>query len=251
MFLTSTDFYIAPYLIPTQAENTNGINAYIKDTEERMLKKLLGSVFYDALKAGIEALPAEWSATVAYANLSQVVYGSNIYQANALTIEGEIPGISGKWDLQPVNKWLKLSKGNKYDNEGRENNWDGFVDGLKPYVHSMYLKEYDSTVAPLGVVKAKSQNSEIVSPNQIIVRHYNRFVEKMGSYDGIGLYHRDIALTGHFGTLGLYHEDSLYGYLYSNHASFNAEVQSKGYADFRSYLNTKFYFPEYINSFGL
>ncbi len=245
MFLTSTDFYIVPYLIATQAENTNGINAYIAATEEAMLKKLLGFVFYDALKAGVEALPDEWSATIAYASLSQVVYGDRIYQANALTIEGETPGISSKWDLLPVNKWLTLKKGGKYTNEGKENTWEGFVIGLAPYVHAMYLKEYDSTVAPLGVVKAKSQNSDIVPPNQKVVRHYNTFCEKMGTYDGIGLYDRA------FGELGLYHEDSLYGYLYYTHQDFDAEVQSKGYSDFRSYLDTKFYFPDYMNNMGL
>jgi hypothetical protein len=256
MFLTSTDFTVAPYIISSQVENTNGINAYIADTEEAILEKLLGSTFYAQLKAGVNAFPAEWVSNLShtYDVGVQVVYGADIYESTDNN-NATVPSQSLTWILQPVNKWLRLKKGDTYTNEGKENTWKGFVTALKPYVHSQYLKEYDMTVAPLGVVKPVSENSSIVSPNQIIVRHYNRFAEMVGSYDGIGLngWYLDAFFDDmYFADLyGYFLEDSLYGYLYYKSSLFDADVNTKGWGDFREYLYQKFWFPGYLNLFNI
>src|SRR5678816_3646809 len=76
--LTSADFVVKPYVMPNQADLSEGYDLFIDEQVENLLRDLLGSPFYNALKAGVEALPADWSAATTYVVDSLVVSGNKI-----------------------------------------------------------------------------------------------------------------------------------------------------------------------------
>jgi hypothetical protein len=245
MFVALTDFSVNPYLIPSKTENANGITAFIEVKEREILEKTLGLLFYRAMVAGVNALPGEWVSSTNYSIGDQVVYGFNIYEA-ASSGSGNIPGESGQWVLQPVNKWLRLKTGDVYTNHTKENVWVGMKEALKPYIHAIYLRDYATSITATGLVKHVSENSEPANPNQRIMFGYNRFSDYVGGSGYYRFYHQaDVYFWDD------YYEDCLYGYLYYKSTLFDSDVNTKGYSDFRHYLSEKFCFPGYVNTINL
>jgi len=247
MFVALTDFEVNPYLIPSKPENSNGLTAFIELKEREILEKTLGLLFYRAMEAGVNALPAEWSSTnpANYDIGVQVVYEKDIYQST-IADNPNVPNTLTGWTKQPVNRWLRLKKGDVYTNESKENVWVGMKEMLKPYLHAMYLRDYSTSIVANGLVKHVSENSEPANPNQRIMSGYNRFADYVG---GCGFRGYFCDADVHF--WDDYFEDSLYGYLYYNNTAFDADVNTKGYSDFRHYLAEKFCFPGYVNTMNL
>lgn len=229
-FTSLTDFQIVPYVIPTQQENADGVLLFLNNQERTELEELLGKSFYNALVAGTAALPADWVETTDYALDAKVVYGKDIYKSLQNPNAGKIPTNEPTyWEIQPVDKWLRLKLGDVYENQNQfENTWVGLVEMLRPCLHAMYLRDYSSHTGGVGVMVANVENSNNVPPEFLISRHYSEYNRIASSC-----------------------EDSLISYLRSNSELFDDEVNTKGYRDFKHYLDVNFAAPGSMNAYGL
>lgn len=172
MFVESTDFDVEPYNIPNLASVINSFNAYVATKEEEALRQLLGNLLYDAFIEGLDALPAVWAADQAYAIDVQVLYGVGIWKS--LTADNDfIPEAGINWELvEESNPWVLLRDGNIYNTKYR---WVGLKALLVPYIYSYWTGDaYDNNTG-IGVVKAKGENSTVITPKRRIVAAYNSY----------------------------------------------------------------------------
>jgi hypothetical protein len=248
MVLSPTDFTVVPYNIVQSPDNANTLAAFIDAKEKEVIKELFGLTFFKSIESGFASLPPEWSAanSAIYDFGFDVVFGKDIYRST-IDNNADTPGTGITWTLQPVNKWLRLKKGDTYTYAGREQTWQGFPEALKPYIHSEWLRDSFSPTAALGSVVPQVENSLVINPGHVIARHYNKYAEIVrGTFElYVDAYIADLAYSY---WSNWYHEDSLYGYLYANAADFDAEVNTQ---DFRTYLNDKFCAPGYLNVMNL
>lgn len=252
MIVALTDFVSPPYVIPYSTDNQSGVLNFLQLEEKELLQKLLGYSFYKLFEAGMAALPAEWVQGGVYHTGALVVYESDIYQSTHNGSNPHVPSSLNDWVKLPRNKWLKLKKGDNYLNNSRQNTWVGFKEALVPYLHAMYVKRFASFPTGVGVAVPKAENSDVVPPDKMIVRHYNRFVELVGSDQMFGMNSGYLFYEGYLSSLlGEYSEDTLFGYLFNTSTDFDADVVPLGYSDFRSYLGYKYWFPSYMNGFGI
>lgn len=252
MVLSPTDFIGVPYNIVQSLDNANTLAAFIDAKEKEVLKELVGLTFFKSIETGFASLPPEWNAanSASYDIGFDVVFGKDIYRS-AINNNADTPGTGITWTLQPVNKWLRLKKGDTYTYAGREQTWRGFPEALKPYVHSEWLRDSFSPTAALGSVVPQAENSLVINPGHVIARHYNKYAEIVrGTFElYVDAYIADLANDSYWSNW--YHEDSLYGYLYDNAADFDVDVNTKGWQDFRTYLSYKFCAPGYLNLMNL
>jgi len=236
MILTSANFTITPYVIPNQVDNAAAIDPFILAQEKELLIDLLGTVFYNALKAGIEALPNAWSAATTYAVDALVVSGTSIYKSLQAANLNHAVTDGAWWEEQAENKWLKLKVGETYLNSlnSFENEWQGLTALLTPAVYAQYLRHFPTTQTGIGLTVGNSENSEVVSPDAQICSAWNNY--------------------NRIASGGLYlntEKDTLYGYLIANAEDFDEDVTGKGYDDFLHYLSLNFNCPDNMNVFGL
>lgn len=229
MFTTLADFVIPPYVIPQQPEDADGKETFLQLQEKEKLTDLLGSLFYKAMKAGVEALPAVWSAATDYAVDVLVVVDGDIYKSLQTPNLNKTPeDEAAYWELQPVNKWLRLKVGDVYDDQnGVENDWPGMKAMCVPMLHACYLGGYASYMASLGVAVAEVENGSVVDPNELMSAHWSKYNRIASSC-----------------------RDSLFGYLYNNAENFDEDVTAKGYTSFTDYLASNFELPGFMNTFG-
>lgn len=176
MFVVATDFDLEPYNIP----NLNGSNSfepYVSIKEEMALRELLGNVLYDRFIAGLAALPLVFNAVTDYAVDVQAYYGLNIWKSLQTPNIAHVPVEGVFWTLVEKNKWLMLRDGDTYSTTSK---WVGMKKLLVPYVYSYWVGDaYDKNTG-VGVVKAKGENSTVITPKRRIVRTFNEYVDMAG-----------------------------------------------------------------------
>ena len=224
MFVTAEDFNTQPYDLPNLSEVPTEFPLFVTNNEDRELYKILGVTFYEAFKAGIEALPEDWDDRP-YSADALVVYSKKIYKAlvdNTNVIPTSDPVT---WEEQAANKWLLLRDGANYtDINGHKHKWAGMKSAIIPMIYSLWLRaDIDNKVTGAGNVKPNTENSVVISPNVRIVDAWNEFV---------------IAVrTPCF----IKRPGDLFGYLYNNAADFDSDTPE--FSSFVEYLAYEFRAP--------
>lgn len=223
MFVTLSDFLVKPMIIPATDDNRTGLESFLSDEEKSLLKKLLGVTFYNLFVEAYNELPEDWSATANYNVDDEVVYGMDIYksiQAGANKVPPDEPLF---WEVQPVNKWLRLITGDVYQVNGFSNYWMGMKELLKPALFSLYLEEYATNQTGMGLTVPNVENADVVSPADKICKFWNTYVDSV------------------FGNIDSDNDkNSLYGYLVYVKAQFDNDVEDAGYSTFQQYLDLNF-----------
>lgn len=234
MFVTSSDFNVPPYKLPsgsTAEEET--FDAFIDQEERKYLLEVLGDNLYTAFIDGLEALPGAWSSTVATVIGTQYVYGNDIWEA--LTVQtGTAPVAGSDWTLiEEDNRWLLLKNGNYYMMDGKRYYWDGMVNALKALIFANWVEYNSSALTSNGLVIPKHENNIPVDPGQIICRAWNDWAKRVG------------------GPCEKY--NTLYGYLYYTNLSEGTfdDTFDETFNDFNDYLNYEFGSQGYRNIFDI
>lgn len=240
MFVIETDFDTPPLNLPGLDKVDNSFITFVDEQEEAELSKLFGYKFWKAFKAGVEALPADWTATNApgYGIGDQVVYGTSIFQSLTANNLNNVPVVGVNWSLiSDDNRWLLLKLGADYSYLGVDYKWSGMTALVKPMIYSLWLRYViDNKVTSVGNVKNKTENSDVVSPNVRICRTWN-------DYDRLAAGSRKFTQCASI-------DNNIYGYLYANSSTFD-DVVTSSYTDMKSYLNREFQTPGRMNIFDL
>lgn len=230
MVVSKTDFDYLPYNIEA-LQNNNGFLPFAADVEDKELRSLLGSLFYDAFVAGVAALPAQYVPATTYALGAQVYSGIEIYKSLQANNQGHSVTDGAWWEKQPANKWLKMLKGDSYTYNNIKQKWAGMVALCKPLVYAHWLKfSIDNTLTVNGVVQAKVENGEVISSEVRFSEAYQDYAIKAGQSDE--------------------DKNSLLTYLLANATSFDVDVEDT-YESFMNYLDIEFEPAEFINDFDL
>lgn len=245
MFVVATDFDVAPFSLPGLNKVGNTFSLFVTDQEEEKLRLLLGNLFFEAFKAGIEALPAAWVNNNApgYA-IDAVVYRSNhvwkSLQAANINHDPADPDESAWWQVvvNPlVDRWISLRSGSDYLYNGDQQQWVGMIKLVKPLIYSLWIADGANSVMQSGVSIPKLENSQLVSPADRICDAWNKY--RLIAC-GRQVYHWSRSQC-----------NSLYGYLNSVASDFDDLVEDTDDEDFASYLLRTFTSPQRMNSFGL
>lgn len=237
MFVTKTDFDVPPLNLSGLDKVSNTFPEFITEQEEEELSKLFGVRFWEAFKAGLDALPSAWVATTDYAVDALVVSGSKIYKSLQNPNLNHAVTDGAYWAEQVANRWLLLREGDLYTYNDVEYKWVGMTAMVKPMIYSLWVKyRVNDQMAAIGNVKSKAENSEIVSPNVRICRAWNQY----DSY----------AINSRRGTVDVHYANTLFGYLWTNSEDFD-DVVTPEYSDFEQYLLCEFLCPGRQNVFDL
>ncbi len=234
MLVTEANFSVPPYMLPSYSTGQSSVLAsFIDQTERKYLLEVLGDNLYNAFIDGLEALPGEWSATVATVIGQQYVYGNDIWEALTVQI-GTAPVEGVDWTLiEEGNRWLLLKNGNYYMMDGKRYYWDGMVNACQALVYSKWIEYTSKTLTGNGFTIPKTENNQWVNPNQDICRSWNDWSQRVGSE-----YHT---------------KNSLYGYLYYtnlNDGTFD-DTFDETFTGFVDYLNYEFTSQGFKNLFDL
>lgn len=236
MFVIAGDFDLQPYNLPNLDQVESNFQSFIDEREEYELSKAFGVTLWEALKAGMNALPADWAAETAFVIGNLTVYGNKIYKAlvdNTNIVPTSDPVT---WEEQPDDRWLLLREGGTYklENDNTTFKWIGMKQLVKPMIYSLWLRyDVDNQVTGIGNVKGKAENSTVVSPNVRICDAWNAY-----AYNVLN------ATCWIRPTLG-----DLYGYLVANESAFLSDVPD--YTSMEEYLFEQTITPKRQNPFGL
>jgi len=177
MFCTAADFDLVPYNIPNLNLVVNTFQEYINGHEQKALKRLLGVSLYNEFIQAREAMPPTWDAATAYMIGDRVVHGVDIWVSIADST-GVVPDENASWTIEETgNQWLKLEFGSTFtfDNGVTTDEWLGLADMFRPYIYSQWLRDTFDNNSGIGVVQAKAENSEVISPALRVVRSHNEY----------------------------------------------------------------------------
>jgi hypothetical protein len=232
MFVATQDFDQLPFNLSGLSDLSAGVfDSFVSYNEEEKLRDLLGSLFYDALVAGFNSLPALYQSGT-YPIDDLVIYvadnKADIYKSleNSNTA---LPTDATKWEKQPLNRWARLVYGDTYLYDDRLKKWYGMNRMVVPLIYSLWTKYTFDNQTGSGIVVAAKENATVISPNRRIICGWNKFAELAGSHCEV--------------------QNTLYGFLYYSEY-FNVDVAAS-YNDMSSYLSYEFCSPGYMNNFGL
>jgi hypothetical protein len=221
MYTVPSDFDVAPYNLPNLDKVANSFADYTNQFEKNALQKTLGTTFYNALTAGVQALPPDWNNQTAFALDALVCYGIDIYKSLIGPNQNVVPGSDGaKWEKQPDNRWLHLKIGEMYTiDNGSTEEWVGLKKLLIPFVHASWLRDsINDSVNATGVTQAVSENSKQVGSGIRYGRSMNDYSRLAGKYKR-------------------HEKNNLYRYLYTNSETFDdVVVNLSDVTDFADYL---------------
>lgn len=235
MFVTTSDYNVPPYNIPslTPGEGTT-FAAFIDQEEDKYLREVMGDQLYEAFVSGLNDLPGDYSLTVATVIGTQYVYGNDIWEALTVTT-GDAPSVGTDWTLiEENNRWLLLKNGTTYEFSGKNYRWKGMNAMVKPLIYANWVEYGAATLTQNGFVTPKTENNILSDPGVYICRAWNEWCELVGG--------------------PCYQRGTLYGYLQA------AELSSPGifddtfdetFSDFVDYLNYEFCEQETRNTFGI
>jgi hypothetical protein len=232
MFVATQDFDQLPFNLSGLSDLSAGVfDSFVSYNEEEKLRDLLGSLFYDALVAGFNSLPALYQSGTYHIGDKAVYVTANQADIYESTENGNtsLPSDATKWEKQPFNRWARLVYGDTYLYDDRLKKWYGMNRMVVPLIYSLWTKYTFDNQTGSGIVVAAKENATVISPNRRIIRGWNKFAELAGSHCEV--------------------QNTLYGFLYYSEY-FNDDVAAS-YHDMSSYLSYEFCSPGYMNNFGL
>ena len=234
--IVADDFNIVPYALPNLDQNPNGFLNFVNANVEEQLREMLGDFFYDAMTAALALIP-DWVQKVTpngYAVGAQVAFGNDVWQS--LTADNVAVVVEGaNWHkIETNNRWMLLKNGTDYSYANYPYKWVGMHAMLVPMVYALYTTAMVKQQTQLGVVIPSSENSEVVSSGDNIVRGWNKY---------------SLFAIGRLKISGI--SSGLYGYLYYSGTTFNDLFAANQYGTMQAYLANEFCPPTPQNVFDL
>jgi hypothetical protein len=241
MFVTAQQFDVAPYNIPNLQEDLlTAFNSYVEQEEEKMLRTLLGDMFYEAFIEALNNLPDAWvnNNNPGYGIGAQVTYGVDVWESLTLNNLNNVPEVGANWQLiEAGNRWLKLAVGTKYTVSAKTRTWVGMAEMLKPFIYAQWTETNTDNNTGIGMVVAEAENSSVISPTVRICRAWNEFADMTVDQDFIR--YNFLRVT----------KGNLYDYLYYS-ADVYVNVINTEYDTTQEYLYHNFIYPGKRNTFG-
>lgn len=140
--------------------------------------------------------------------------------------------------IDPVDpRWTALKDGVAYTLQNTVvRNWRGMKAVFVPMVYGRWLHDNYNDWTETGDSVQNSENAELNTPANRIVRAINAASEMIGVEDAFTDYDR---------------MNTLYGYLESTGTLYDADIVGSGYSDFQAYLRNEFRSLGRLNTFGL
>lgn len=251
MFVTADDFGDVPYAIPGLSKPgiSETFASFIDDEEDEQLRKLVGVLFYDALKAAIEALPDDWAVTITFAINDTTIYNSQVWKAlvaipAAPTNTPPVAGVSWSLVVDPlVDRWIKLRDGENYQigsiTKCPTFRWGGMGEMVRPMIYSLWLGFNARSNTGQGVVVSANENSELVSSAYEIAKAWRKYYKLAGKK------------YRYFGCNVIAVENTFYGYIVAVAANFNDVITDNSYDTFLQYIQNQFRSPGTMNEFDI
>lgn len=254
MFVDADDFAVLPYLLPglTGEGAVNTFPLFVAEQEEVELRKLVGNLFYSAMAAAMNALPADWNGTTtAYLTGATVISAKQVWEAlqDIPADAGNVAPVAGPlWSVvvnPSVDRWVLLRDGADYQIETQPTyNWVGMTKLVKPMIFSLWLKNNTRSVTTQGVVVASMENSELVLPAEIskMWNIYKQIAVGIGTNgrQWFGVTWRNYSVVNTF-----------YGYLTAVAADFDDIITDDSYDSFIDYIQQQFCSPGRMNDFDI
>lgn len=248
MFAVAKDFDRLPYNLTNLDKLSAGVfDDFVSYNEEKHLRELLGSLFYDALATAYAALPQVYVPATAYAINDLVVFVANNVADIYINIQagtGKTPSTNPLyWTKQPVNRWVRLIYGDMYTYYQRPQKWYGMKRLVVPLIYALRTAfEYDNQGSN-GISVANKENSTVVSPATRITRALNEYANLCAG-DFPNVIDWSYMIWPEL-------ENSLFGYLYLTSDTWNDLVVDQPGGDFKAYLAYSFVYPGLTNVYGL
>jgi hypothetical protein len=225
-FLTTEDFTYPPYDLPPLKPKESSFNAFCVAEQEVIFRRLLGTLLYDQFEAGLDALPATYSAVTDYPVDAEVMNSLRTKKYKSLQTPNLNQPITDPAYWEPVaDVWLDLAYGANYTIDDISTyKWVGMKQLIRPYVYYRWLLDREDTVTNVGAVKQKAENAERVSNTRKCVKADIVFRRLVGDYCYYS-YRRSIN-----------HVNTFYGYMKSEPVSF---------------VDWDFTYPSRLNALGI
>jgi hypothetical protein len=79
-------------------------------------------------------------------------------------------------------KWQDLRDGKTFVYEGKTYRYNGWVDMVRPYIYSFFVKEVVQKLTNIGVIVPLTENNERVNPDYLIMKASVDWFTKAGGY---------------------------------------------------------------------
>lgn len=249
-FVTTEDFNIVPFAFPEIAKSKAAFDKYVTTLQEKELREVFGSYFYDTFTEALDALPPVYVTKTAYAIGDQVVYGNDVFEALAIVpiTNVDVPVDGAVWSLiEADNRWLLLKNGAKYTYYDKPYKWKGMQETIKGLVYAYWPRDkYNDTLTTVGNAQSAAENSIIVAMAQRQVRAFNQYVEYLS-----GSNYRPFDSYNYLYTNCDTFHNTMYGYLWSNEEAFADLFVDQYWTGLRNYLTSEFKAPRKWNIFNL
>lgn len=254
MFVTAADFDYGDFILTNLDGLDEGeFDRFVNYHEEKELRKLLGSLFYDAFVKGLSALPDGldlFKAGIAKSVNGEVVYVvdniADIYLCIQATDGTKLPTDEAYWTKQAADRWVRLKWGDSFSYNNNPHKWYGMNYLIVPLIYSKWITRSSRKTTSGGIVKTVNENSEMVSPNFEIIKGWNEYARIAG-----GEFVRGSSLESWFYASWAEIKDTLFAYLFCDSATFDYLITETNYSSFKAYLECSFQFPGRVNDFDL
>lgn len=238
MFVTAQDFETPPFVL-TDLEHNDSFSDFVAEREEYWLSKILGRLFFDALKLGIESLPESYDDTADYDTNEEVTYNGKVWKS-LVDNNPDDPSTPNWEEVATKTRWLVLRDGASYRYNQRKLRFVGFNKACRALVHSLWLADLATKISGSGVVSPKSENSEGYPVADRVVASWNEFVDNV-----VGEFREEFCEDEPN------ERNSLYGYLLSTPTTYDDVVDDEDYEDFENYVRLEIEHPGWQNAVGI
>lgn len=249
MFVVASDFDRQPFnLIGLSTLDAGEFDDFVSYHEEENLREVLGNLFWNAMIDGLAELDEDLDLFVAgnYLVDNEVVYlvddVADVYICIQETT-GQLPTDTDYWTKQDPNRWVRLKWGDSFVyNNSVPQKWWGFNRIIVPLIYSLWTKFNADKPTASGTVVLAKENSNTISPNDRIIRGWNKYSYLIGG-ENARLGNFEIWFNANYQQI----KDTLFGYLYCKSTDFDDLVSTTNLSSFKSYLSCEFKSPGRMN----
>jgi hypothetical protein len=261
MFVVAEDFDFGDFiLVGLDKLDAGEFDFFVNQKEEENLRKLLGNLLYDAFVDGLNVLePNDVKAgdLIQYVALGQYQPGdeviyivknvADIYACILETDGTQLPTDTNHWTKQVANRWIRLKWGDSFTYNLMPEKWYGFKTMVIPMIYSLWISRTFRTQTSSGMIVQANENSTTVSPNDEIIRGWNKYSELSGGSDARLIVYDDWFYSN-WGVI----KNTLFGYIYCKSTDFDDLIAGTNFNYFKAYLGSgQYHNPGRMNLFDL